>query len=94
MATKDKQFKKNTAEMFITDTDEAPATPSTDDGMTFSYKVPAGYRLQKEYKSERMQLLVRPLTKKLIKEQAAELGLSMNDLVNNILDEYVERNIK
>ena len=38
-----------------------------------------------------MQLLVRPATKEAIKKAAAAQGLSMNDLVNNILDEYAER---
>lgn len=50
--------------------------------------------LRKDYKSERMQLLLRPDTKKDIKRLAAERGISMNDLVNNILEEYVERQEK
>ena len=53
--------------------------------------LPKGYKLVKENKSERMQLLVRPATKEAIKKAAAAQGLSMNDLVNNILDEYAER---
>lgn len=50
-----------------------------------------GYKVVKENKSERMQLLIRPTTKDAIRELAAEQGLSMNDLVNNIFEEYIER---
>ena len=53
--------------------------------------IPKGYRLEKDYKSERMQLLVRPATKEAIRALAAEQGLSMNELVNNIFEEYLER---
>lgn len=50
-----------------------------------------GYKVVKENKSERMQILLRPTTKDAIRELAAEQGLSMNDLVNNIFEEYIER---
>ena len=93
-------FKKNAAEMFISsavqipDGEPQPATTEEDDKYVFDVKVPAGYRLQREYKSERMQLLIRPSTKQVIKKQAAAQGISMNDLVCKILDEYAERQAK
>ena len=86
MAKKD--FKKNTAELFISAADEPQEAPQqTQEGLA----IPKGYKLVKEYKSERMQLLVRPATKEAIKQAAAAQGVSMNDLVNQILDEYAER---
>ena len=81
---------KNPAMQFISTADaegqqEAPQTAQE------GFSIPKGYKLVKENKSERMQLLVRPATKEAIKKAAAAQGLSMNDLVNNILDEYAER---
>lgn len=57
-----------------------------------SFKVPEGYKLSRLNKSERLQLLVRPDTKTNIKQIAARKGLSMNDLVNQILEAYVNEN--
>lgn len=85
---KKKDFKKSTAELFISAADTAPEEPqAAKDGFT----IPKGYKLTKENKSERMQLLVRPTTKAAIKQAAAAQGVSMNDLINQILDEYTER---
>ncbi len=81
-----KDFKKNPVEMFIS-TAEDPQEAPQPEGVT----IPKGYKLVKENKSERMQLLVRPATKEAIRQAAAAQGLSMNDLVNQILDEYAER---
>ncbi len=87
MARKD--FKKNPAEMFISAAEEQQEAPQ--DAQAAGFTIPKGYRLEKDYKSERMQLLVRPATKEAIRALAAEQGLSMNDLVNNIFEEYLER---
>ena len=84
MGTK-KSFKQNPVEAFFS-TEEPQETP-TPEGVT----IPKGYKLVKENKSERMQLLVRPATKEAIRQAAAAQGISMNDLVNQILDEYAER---
>ena len=81
-----KNFKTNPAMQFISATEE-PEAPKAQEG----FVVPKGYRLEREVKSVRMQLLVRPTTKDAIKNAAAAQGLSMNDLVNQILDEYIER---
>ena len=97
MAKKD--FRKTAAELFISSAEEeqdapqeAPQAPqeapqTAQEGFT----IPRGYRLAKELKSERMQLLLRPALKESIRQEAAEQGLSMNDLVNNIFEEYLER---
>ena len=77
---------KTAAEMFISETQEDPK-PSEQEGLT----IPKGYRLAKECKTERMQLLIRPSTKKGLKVAAEQDGISVNELVNNILDEFIER---
>lgn len=84
---------KTPAEMFISGAEqtaqEYQAKPAQDAEQGFT--IPKGYRLAKEYKTERMQLLVRPTTKEAIKKAAAAQGVSMNDLINQLLDEYAER---
>lgn len=84
MAKKD--FKKNTAELFLSDAE--PEAPKAKQKGT---SIPKGYRLAKEYKSERLQLLIRPTTKEGLKEEATAQGISLNDLANNIFEEYLER---
>jgi len=88
MAKKD--FKdKDTAKLFISaaeDPKEAPQT-TTPEG----FIVPKGYKLVKETKSERLQLLVRPTIKDGVKAEAEAQGLSVNELANNIFEEYLER---
>lgn len=88
MATK-KNFKKNAAELFISAAEEAPAPSELIQGEGVT--IPKGYKLVKENKSDRMQLLVRPALKEAIKKEAAAQGVSMNDLVNSIFEEYLER---
>lgn len=94
MAKKD--FKKNPALFYIgepeapaEDPEEVKEDPEIDQGLT----VPKGYILTREAKSERMQLLIRPSLKKGIKEAAAAQGLSMNDLINSILEEYLRKGV-
>ncbi len=86
MAKKD--FKKNTAELFISAAEEQEAPQQMQDT---GANIPKGYKLVKENKSERMQLLIRPTLKDAIRKEADAQGLSMNDLVNNIFEEYLER---
>lgn len=90
MATK-KTFKSVDPTMqFISGAQEEPAAASTDEQQQ-GLVIPKGYRLAKENKSERMQLLVRPTLKEGIKKAADAQGISTNDLVNNIFEEYLER---
>lgn len=48
------------------------------------------YRIKRESKTARMHLLIRPTTKELIKKEAMLNKLSMNDLVNKILEKHFE----
>jgi predicted HicB family RNase H-like nuclease len=86
-----KDYKMNAAEMFLSDTDPEDLQEEKQEELQPAFAVPEGYRLVKEYKSERMQLLVKPATKKAIKKAAYSQGMSMNDLINKIIEEYIER---
>lgn len=54
--------------------------------------IPKGYRIAKEFKNERMQLLVRSATKEGIMRLAKVQGISMNELINRILEMYIAIN--
>lgn len=82
-----KSFKSNAAMQFISTPDEVPEAPAQD---AAGLAIPKGYKLVKENKSERMQLLVRPGTKEAIKALAAKRGISANELTNTILEQYLE----
>ena len=88
-----KSFKKSTealaAELFISAADEQEARQEDlgENKPRLGYKI--GYI--PENKTERMQLLVKPSIKKAIKELSTKRGLSMNELINQIFEEYLER---
>lgn len=82
---------KNPAEMFLSGAEDKKSTSQAKEQDAPGVDVPKGYKLVKETKSERMQLLVRPTLKDTIKKEADRQGLSMNDLVNDIFEEYIER---
>lgn len=57
--------------------------------MATEIKIPKGYRLVRENKSERVQLLVRPATMKRLRKRAEEQDISVNELCNRLFDNYV-----
>lgn len=74
---------KNPAEQFISTAQEAPQ-------MAAVYEAPAGYRLTRESKSRRLQLLIRQYTYDGLKQSAAEQGISLNELANRIFEAYLK----
>lgn len=86
MASK-KSFKSAALPFISSATEEEPEQIRKDSGT-----LPRGYIMGKETKSERVQLLLRPSIKDGIKELAKEEGRSVNDLINDALAEYLERN--
>ena len=90
--------KKAPAEEALQDPEQnqAPAKPSLEELQKqlqeLQKQIPTGYRIVKENKTERMQFLVRPTAKNYLQEQAKEQGISVNELVNNIFEDYMERN--
>lgn len=56
-------------------------------------KPPKGYKVNPEYietKSRRVQLLIQPSVYEAIKEKAQAQGQSVNNLINDILSDYVK----
>lgn len=47
------------------------------------------YKLVRESKSERMQVLIRPTTKDALTVIAKEAEISVNELVNRILEQFI-----
>ena len=84
MATK-KSFKNNPAMSFIS----AAETEQAEEAQQ-GFSVPKGYRLMPICKTERMQLLVTPELKLAVKRAAAAQGISMNELINNVMADYLE----
>ena len=81
-----KGFRKSVAEQFISAAEKPQETPqAAQEGII----IPKGYKLVRENKSARLQLLIRPSTKEALKEEAAALGISVNDLANNIFEEHL-----
>lgn len=89
-----KSFKKNAAELFISSAEEVTTPEETQEDLQ-SGKARIGYTigLVPEKKTERMQLLVKPSVKAAIKQLADERGLSMNDLIGQIFEDYLERQV-
>lgn len=81
-------FKKSAAEMFI----DSPAAENTqrEAAAPDDFKVPAGYRLVREKKAIRLQLMVQERIKDAIKRQSEIEGISMNELVGSVLEKYLE----
>lgn len=57
-----------------------------------AFVAPPGYKLVREPKSRRMQLLVRPTIADGLKAAAAEKGVSLNELANMVFEEYLRNN--
>lgn len=89
MANKKKDFTTPTA-AFISSMpqEETPAAP-TDSAEGFT--VPEGYKLIRESKSKRLQLLVTPTIAANLKTAAAVEGISLNELCNRIFEEFLKR---
>lgn len=60
-------------------------------GKLDSIVIPEGYMLVREPKNARMQLLMQQELKNSIRNAANLKGISMNDLVNKIMQEYLEK---
>jgi len=84
-------FKKTAAELFISSADTQQQEPApADPAGAESFAVPKGYKLVKAPKSERLQLLISKQLKTDITEAAKARNLSVNELVNRIMEKYLE----
>ena len=87
MANQRKSFSTPTA-AFLSGMREEPEeqTKSAPEG----YTVPQGYKLVRESKSARLQLLVTPAVSADLKSAAAAEGISLNELCNRIFEGYLK----
>lgn len=60
----------------------------------FNKKMPAGYETKRESKNERASVVMRKSTKDRLTDLAATRGTSRNDLINEILEEYLKTHDK
>ena len=77
---------KNPAEYFITPDQPEPVNEDLPE-----FQVPAGYRLVKEVRSKRLQLLLPPQLVANLKARAAIEEISLNQLCNRIFEEYLKK---
>ena len=102
--TKKKSFADNPAMAFITPSQPPEGQTSIEDYLedeqkpqqavkdpATGYEVPPGYRLVRETKSRRLQLLVRPSLLKVLKEEAAARNMSVNSLIDELLTDALKR---
>ena len=57
-------------------------------------KAPRGYRVVREAKTAQTSIVMRESTREALEEIRAELGKSRNDLINTILEEYIDNYYK
>ena len=82
-----KSFKNNNAtKAFISEKPEEELEIPTIE----NYTVPVGYRLVREPKRHRLQLLTTETTAENLKAAAAVEGISLNELCNRLFEEYLK----
>lgn len=98
--SKKKDFKRSPTESFFSRPPEAdPGTPKRKpkqeqppiNKRASADLIPKGYILKPEAKSERLNLLIKPSTKEGIKEAAEVKRTSVNNLINEILEDYLKK---
>lgn len=94
MTANKKTFKKdNPALSFMTPVEEEEATVDVVKPVKRS-EAPEGYKVKPEFietKSKRVQLLLQPSTVEAIKILASKKGLSMNEAINEAIQEYLHK---
>lgn len=88
MATKKKGFTTPTA-AFISSMPQEETAPEPTIKVP-GFTVPEGYRLVRESKSKRLQLLVTPTIAANLRAAAAVEDISLNELCNRIFEEYLK----
>lgn len=95
MSQNKKDFKvNNPALSFISAADHTEEAKQTEAADTKKLVAPEGYKVNPmfiEVKSKRVQLILQPSVVSAIKELAKKKGLSMNETINEAIQEYLER---
>ena len=88
MTNRKKDFTTPT-DTFISSIPQEESTAPAGNGAE-GFTVPAGYKLIRESKSKRLQLLVTPTIAANLKTAAAVEGISLNELCNRIFEEFLK----
>lgn len=97
MASKRSKTFKNPTGYFISEQEDAPEEnrqpeeqPTHTPAEGGSYSVPTGYRLVRETKSQRLQLLTTPTIAESLRAAAIAQGISLNELCTRIFEDYLK----
>ena len=58
-----------------------------------SVELPKGYKIKRESKTARTSIVMRPTYLLLLNDVAARKGMSRNDLLNNIIEDYIDEKV-
>ena len=90
-----KTFKKNASELFLSEEQEAPekaVTPVMQNKGDVT--ISPWEEIRPQSKSIRLQVLIRPATKEALKKEADQKGCSVNELINNVLEDHIRKGAK
>lgn len=82
-----KSFRQNPTEFFLSTAPGEAESPSGAAPVESTDQIPEP-RIRRETKSRRVQILIRPGTHERLKRLAESRGQSLNDLINEILENY------
>ena len=90
MAAK-KTFTKSTTDLFLsTAADQKEQERKKAEEALIDLPLPRGYKVIRESKSVRQQVLLRPSTRQALRDEAKRKGISTNELLNSILEKHLE----
>ena len=82
-----KEF-KTTSERFISVTSPAVQHKEVETYSPIAPNIPDGYKLVRESKTDRLQLMIRPTTHAKLKKYAEDNGISKNEVINMLLENF------
>lgn len=85
-----KSFRQNPTEFFLSAAPGEAESPSGTAPVESTERLPE-QRLRRETKSRRLQILIRPGTYERLKRLSESRGQSVNDLINEILEDYLNK---
>lgn len=81
---------KTASELFLTPQEPAQKPEGSALEGPEAAAIPDGYKIIREAKTERLQILIRPTTHEKLKHIAAETGQSKNEIINNLIENYIK----
>lgn len=85
-----KSFRQNPTEFFLSAAPGEAESSSGTASVESTDQIPEP-RIRRETKSKRLQILIRPGTHERLKRLSESRGQSVNDLINEILEDYLNK---